>query len=76
MQNLVRITGNIFCNMYADDTVIVTSDKNALMTMKKIYFMFESIKDWCAVNKIENKAYDDRDEHNLCSFEFESSSLL
>ena len=60
INDLVRIIDITFCNMYADDTVIVSSDQNGDKAICDSYNIFAKVRDWCMLNRIKvntNKAY-------------------
>ena len=50
--DLVSILDNSFCNMYADDTVIVSSDADINVAVSQSVDLFANINEWCALNKI------------------------
>ena len=52
INDLVRIVRDSFCNMYADDTVIVSSDSDINTAILKSRDMFVCINEWCAMNTI------------------------
>ena len=52
INDIVKLDQTVFCNMYADDTVIVTKDINVEQAIEKSDLMFQKIVKWCAVNDI------------------------
>ena len=52
INDIVRMNDSVFCNMYADDTVIVCSDKDAGGAVCKSVNAFKEIQEWCLLNKI------------------------
>ena len=48
----MRMNDSVFCNMYADDTVIVCSDKDVGGAVCKSVNAFKEIQEWCLLNKI------------------------
>ena len=53
INDIVRINKNMFCNMYADDTVVVCRDKNCEYAEKQTGRIFDEIQQWCSMNKIK-----------------------
>ena len=53
INDIVRVTTNAFCIMYADDTVIVCSDRNKDIAIKNSEIALDKVQQWCAVNKIK-----------------------
>ena len=52
INDLVKILDDTFCNMYADDTVIVSADPCVDTAMRVSYEMFSRIREWCILNRI------------------------
>ena len=48
----MRVNTDIFCNMYADDTVIICNDMEASVAVEKSRMAFMSIQKWCECNRI------------------------
>ena len=53
INDLVRITDATFCNMYADDTVIVSANANSIKAIQESYSVFARIREWCDLNMIK-----------------------
>ena len=53
INDLVRITDSTFCNMYADDTVIVSSNMDVNEAVVESWDLFSKVSDWCEINKIK-----------------------
>ena len=49
---ITGITGEVFCNMYADDTVIVASDNSSSIAIEKSFDALLAVKKWCMLNRI------------------------
>ena len=47
INDIVRVNTDIFCNMYADDTVIICNDMEASGAVEKSRMAFMSIQKWC-----------------------------
>ena len=52
INDLVNIMEDTFCNMYADDTVIVSNSASKRDAMEHSWSMFNSINEWCSLNRI------------------------
>ena len=48
----MNVNTDIFCNMYADDTVIVTKDKESENAVALSNSVLCQIQEWCKVNNI------------------------
>ena len=53
INDIVKVHDSVFCNMYADDTVIVTKDVDIHVAIEKSKEAFQKTTDWCALNKIK-----------------------
>ena len=53
INDIVGVTDGSFCNMYADDTVIVSSNIDAKEATLKSMYLFDKISEWCILNKIK-----------------------
>ena len=53
INDLVRITDDTFCYMYADDTVIVSSNVCGTVAVHDSYTLFFKISIWCTLNRIK-----------------------
>ena len=52
INDIVCIHKDVFCNIYADDTVIVQTDKIADQAVEGSMYMFGKIEEWCTLNNI------------------------
>ena len=60
INDIVRVHKNVFCNMYADDTIIVCKDRDVNKAVEGSMLISEQIGEWCSLNNKhkENKKYD------------------
>ena len=64
INDIVHVSSDVFCNMYADDTVIISTDICKETAMQNVGVAFNLFQDWCALNNIRvNKA---KTRHMLC----------
>ena len=64
INDIVRVSPNVFCNMYADDTVIVGSDVSKKVATHDVGLAFTQVQEWCRLNNIRvNKQ---KTRHMLC----------
>ena len=52
INDIVRVNDHMFCNMYADDTVIVCSSSDKTVAVEQTHLALKSIEQWCEMNKI------------------------
>ena len=52
INDIMRMKNSVFCNMYADDTVIVCNDVDVNEAIGKTEIAFKEIQEWCFENKI------------------------
>ena len=64
INDIVRVNTNVFYNMYADDTVIVSKNSDKKIAIKDVNEVFKQIQEWCMWNNIRvNKK---KTRHMLC----------
>ena len=52
INDIINVNNNIFCNMYADDTVIVACDTDVEKVVGKVRTTFHEVQNWCILNNI------------------------
>ena len=52
INDIVNVTGEAFCNIYADDTVLICSGSNINILIDQTEAVFRRVNDWCRVNNI------------------------
>ena len=64
INDIVHVSSNVFCNMYADDTVIVCADICKEKAINDTWIAFNRLHEWCTLNNIRvNKG---KTKHMLC----------
>ena len=56
INDIVRLTEMSFCNMYADDTVVVSSNNDINLAVRDSMLLFDTMSNWCKANRIKVNA--------------------